>query len=94
MEQKVVILVGQNQASLLNACLPHTPKFITLITPHQTSERKYTWDDFNNSHLIVNCGGWSYLSIPGIPRKDVKIITWSGDDLETVQRILSILQSG
>ena len=93
MEQKVVVLVGENQASLLNACLPHTPSFITLITPQQSSECKYTWTDFSNSNLIVNCGGWSSAWIPGIPRKDVKIITWSGDDLETVQRILRELQS-
>lgn len=93
MEQKVVVLVGQNQASLLNACLPHSPKFITLITPPQPSDCKYTWDDFSNTNLVVNCGGWSSARIPGIPRKDVKIITWSGDDLETVQRILRELQS-
>jgi hypothetical protein len=93
MEQKVVVLVGQNQASLLNACSPHSPKFITLITPLQPAECKYTWDDFSNTNLIVNCGGWSHTMIPGIPRKDVKIITWSGDDLETVERILRELQS-
>jgi len=92
MEQKVVVLVGQNQASLLNACLPHSPKFITLITPPQPSDWKSTWDDFSNTNLIVNCGGWSQYIIPGIPRKDVKIITWSGDDHETVQRILRELQ--
>ena len=93
MEQKVVVLVGQNQASLLNACLPHSPKFITLITPPQPSDCKYTWDDFSNTNLVVNCGGWSSARIPGIPKKDLKIITWSGDDLETVQRILRELQS-
>ena len=93
MDQKVVVLVGQNQASLLNACLPHTPKFITLITPPQPLECKYTWDDFMNTDLVVNCGGWSHTMIPGIPKKDVKIITWSGDDHETVQRILRELQA-
>ena len=93
MDQKVVVLVGQNQASLLNACLPHSRKFITLITPSQPAECKYTWDDFSNTDLIINCGGWSYTMIPGIPRKDIKIITWSGDDLETVERILRELQS-
>ena len=92
MSQKVVVLVGQNQASLLNVCLQHTPKFITLITPSQPCDWKSTWGDFTNANLIVNCGGWSQYMIPGIPRKDLKVITWSGDDLETLQRILGELQ--
>jgi hypothetical protein len=94
MDQKVVVLVGQNQGSLLNACLQHTPKFITLTTPLQPSYCKTTWDDFRSTNLIVNCGGWLKHTVPGIPPKDLKIITWSGDDLETVGRILRELQVG
>jgi len=94
MEQKVVVLVGQNQGSLLNVCLQYTPVFIPITTCSQSSCWKYTWDDFKRASLIVDCGGWDYNSISGIKPKNISIITWSGDDLETVQRILRILQSG
>jgi len=97
MEQKKVVLVGENQASLLNACWQHSRVFFTTFTSTQKADWKshyYSWNGmFSNSDLIVNCGGWDPSYVQGIQRKAVPIITWSGDDLETIQRILRILQS-
>ena len=98
MEQKKVVLVGENQASLLNACWQYPRIFYTTFTSTQKadwSSHYYSWNGmFANADLIVNCGGWDITYVQGIQCKAVPVITWSGDDLETVQRILGILQSG
>ena len=97
MEQKKVVLVGETQASLINTCWQYSRVFYTTLTSTQKADwnsHYYSWDGmFVNADLIVNCGGWNDTYVRGIPRKAVPVITWSGDDLETVQRILSILQS-
>jgi hypothetical protein len=97
MEQKKVVLVGENQASLLNVCWQYSRIFYTTFTSIQKadwSSHYYSWNGmFANADLIVNCGGWDLSYVQGIQRKAVPVITWSGDDLETVQRILRILQS-
>ena len=97
MEQKKVVLVGENQSSLINACWQYSRVFFTTLTSTQKEDwrsKYYSWDGmFYNADLIVNCGGWSPSYVQGIQRKAVPIITWSGDDPETVQRILRNLQS-
>ena len=97
MEPKKVVLVGENQASLLNACWQYSRVFYTTFTSIQKADwytHYYSWDGiFSNTDLIVDCGGgWDKFKIRGVPRKTVPVITWSGDDVETVQRILRNLQ--
>jgi len=98
MEQKKVVLVGENQASLINACWQYSRVFYTTLTSTQKADwtsHYYSWNGmFANADLIVNCGGWEPSYVQGIPSKSVPIITWSGNDLETVERILRNLQSG
>jgi len=63
-------------------------------TPGERNYRKkdYSWDDvFVNADVIVNFGDWSPSEIPGLrPLYEPKYLTWSGDDEETMGRILEV----
>jgi hypothetical protein len=78
-----------------NVALHTNPTIVLVDTPGVVNYRnifEYSWQGiFRLADLIVNFGGWSESEIHGISRK-VPVITWSGDNAETMKRIEEYLQ--
>ena len=64
-------------------------------TPGERNYRKddYSWTDaFGMADVVLNFGDWSPSEVQGVqPLYEPIHLTWSGDDEETVDRILGTL---
>ena len=70
---------------------------VIIDTPGEPKYRNdliYSWEGvFKNIELIVNFGDWTINEIYGIPPSKLPaILTWSGQDDETMKRIIDNLQ--
>lgn len=71
--------------------------FILIDTPGNPNFRSsldYSWDNvFGYVDIIVNFGKWSEKEVHGKKTTTPKMITWSGDNQETMIRLQNILNS-
>lgn len=72
-------------------------KILLIDTPGHPEFREkysYSWQGmFENIDLIVNFGEWALSEVHGKqPSKLPKLLTWSGDNDETMKRIIDSLQ--
>jgi hypothetical protein len=71
------------------------PTFVLVDTPNTLGDRnpyEYCWEGiFHMGHIVVNFGDWTPAEVYGMrssSSRSPSFLTWSGDDVETMNRIM------